>query len=126
VSHDLVVQLSGRRSVVLYAPDDAPHLGYPDPATRALGPRAATFLSVDLDAPNYARFPSFGRAQPQMAEVGPGDAIFLPSRWLQSTRFPEPSVAVSQFWSTTATYLKNVDVFARTLARMAVDPARAG
>jgi hypothetical protein len=126
VSHALVVQLHGHRAITLYAPEDAAFLGYPDPATRSFGPRAVTFLSLDLDAPNHAQLPRFGQARPAMAEVGPGDAVFLPSRWVQLTRHPELSVAVSQFWSTPGTYLKNLDVFARTLVRKATEPARAG
>ncbi len=126
VSHNLLVQLHGRQSLRLYAPSQARLLGHPDPSLARFGARALTFLSVDPDAPDYARFPHLGQARHSSVELSPGEALFVPSRFITHTRFPTTSVALSQFWATPATYAKNADVLARTLLMRLVDPLRAG
>ena len=126
VSHNLLVQLHGRQSLRLYAPSQAKLLGHPDASLARFGARALTFLSVDPDAPDYARFPQLGQARHSNVELSPGEALFVPSRFITHTHFPTTSVALSQFWATAETYAKNVDVLTRSLVHRLLDPLRAG
>jgi hypothetical protein len=69
-SDAVLCQLSGRKQLVLYAPD------------------ALEFLSdesglVDLDAPDISRFPRFDLRPPDITDVlEPGETLYIPSGWL--------------------------------------------
>jgi len=54
---------------------------------------------VDPEAPDLARFPRFARARPLVAELGPGDALFIPHRFWHHVRTEEPTIAVNAWWA---------------------------
>jgi ribosomal protein L16 Arg81 hydroxylase len=71
--------------------------------TRNLYPR--TVLSktphlshVDLNKPDYSRYPRFRRAQLMNAELEAGDMLFLPSCWWHHVTSVEASIAVNFWW----------------------------
>src|SRR3546814_563000 len=70
----------GRRRVTLFPPDQLANL-YIGPLD--FTPAGQAISLVDFAAPDLARFPRFAEAlrHAQVAELGPGDAVFIPSMW---------------------------------------------
>ena len=86
--HTWVNQLYGRKTFVLYPPDDAACL-YP----RADEPWQSSI--ADIDAPDLARFPRFALARPHVVTLAAGDALFMPTGWWHTTRADEPNISVA-------------------------------
>ena len=126
VSHNLLAQMSGTKTITLFAPSDGARLGYPSRDVRDLGPSAVTFTALDPDAPDSVRFPRFREATPMRVTIVPGEVLFIPSGYFQLTRFPETSVSLSYFWTTPKNLLKNAPVLASSAWRRFVDPILAG
>ena len=72
--------VAGHRRFTLFPPDQLANL-YVGPLD--LTPAGQAISLVDFHLPDYQRFPRFADAvaQAQVAELGPGDAIFIPSMW---------------------------------------------
>src|SRR3546814_18893261 len=70
----------GRRRVTLFPPDQLANL-YIGPLD--FTPAGQAISLVDFAAPDLARFPRFAEAlrHAQVAELGPGDAVFIPRMW---------------------------------------------
>ena len=65
---------------------------------------------VDLEAPDFARFPLFERAlaTAQTAELGPGDALLMPRHWWHHVTSCDPyNAMVNYWWGTHAQGLEN-------------------
>jgi hypothetical protein len=77
---NLICVVGGRRRYVLFPPEQVCNL-YPGPVD--LTPAGQPISLVDFHAPDLARFPRFAEAMAhaQLAELGPGDALYLPSLW---------------------------------------------
>jgi hypothetical protein len=64
-------------------------------------PSAAEFLSdgesaVDIERPDYARFPRWKSIQPALdVTLSPGDGIFIPSGWFHTAVALTPSVSIT-------------------------------
>ena len=71
---------AGRRRVTLFAPEQIDNL-YIGPLD--FTPAGQAISLVDFAAPDLQRFPRFAQAlaHAQVAELGPGDAVFIPSLW---------------------------------------------
>lgn len=80
VPDNLACVAAGRRRVTLFPPSQLANL-YIGPLD--LTPAGQPVSLVDFAAPDLARFPRFAEAmaQAQVAELGPGDAVFIPSMW---------------------------------------------
>jgi hypothetical protein len=82
--HDLPDNLAcvavGHRRFTLFPPDQLPNL-YIGPLD--FTPAGQPISLVDFKKPDFAKFPRFAEAlkQARVAELGPGDAIFIPSLW---------------------------------------------
>ena len=82
--HDLPDNLAcvaaGHRRFTLFPPEQLANL-YVGPLD--LTPAGQAISLVDFANPDYARFPRFAQAEQaaRVAELGPGDAIFIPSMW---------------------------------------------
>lgn len=72
--------VAGRRRFVLFPPEELENL-YVGPLD--LTPAGQALSLVDFEHPDYEKFPRFKKAlgNAQLAELEPGDAIFIPSMW---------------------------------------------
>jgi len=79
-SHNLACVVSGRRRFTLLPPEQVGNL-YIGPLDFAPTPTPISLVS--FRAPDFARFPRFhdALAAAQVAELEPGDALYIPSLW---------------------------------------------
>lgn len=61
--------------------------------------RAPNIARVNPERPDYDRFPRFREAHPVVADLGPGDMLFLPSLWWHYVSTSEASIAVNFWWA---------------------------
>ncbi|MCF7750626.1 cupin-like domain-containing protein [Bacillus subtilis subsp. subtilis] len=80
VPDNLACVAAGRRRVTLFAPEQIDNL-YIGPLD--FTPAGQAISLVDFAAPDLHRFPRFAQAlgHAQVAELEPGDAVFIPSLW---------------------------------------------
>jgi hypothetical protein len=92
--HNLACVIAGRRRFVLFPPDQVANL--------YIGPMETPppLSVVDLEAPDFARFPRFQRAlaTAQSAELGPGDAVLIPRHWWHHVTSRDPYNAMVNYW----------------------------
>ncbi|WNO52369.1 cupin-like domain-containing protein [Stakelama saccharophila] len=84
-SPNIACVVAGKRRFTLFPPDQIANL-YIGPIDRTIaGPPASM---VDPDAPDLTRYPRFSDAlkHAQVAELEPGDALFIPSLWWHHVR----------------------------------------
>jgi hypothetical protein len=96
--HNLFAQVYGRKRFILFAPGESRWL-YRHPWISSI-PHVAR---VDPEQKDDARFPEFRRARGFSAELGPGDALFIPERWWHHARALETSISVNFWWCTALT-----------------------
>jgi len=77
---NLACVAAGRRRFTLFPPEQGENL-YVGPLD--FTPAGQPISLVDFDKPDVARFPKFAEAMrhAQVAELAPGDALFIPSMW---------------------------------------------
>jgi lysine-specific demethylase 8 len=110
---NLLTQVRGRKQVTLYAPSDWSKL-YPYSSLT----RAPHCFNVDLEAPDYERFPTLREAQPFVAEIGPGDMLFIPFTWSHHVKTLEDGISVN-FWWHASFQQKTSPLFLRLLVQLA-------
>jgi hypothetical protein len=89
--------VAGRRRFTLFPPEQVANL-YVGPLDFA--PTGAPMSLVSLHAPDYARFPRFREALAAAvtAELGPGDALFIPALWWHHVESLEPFNLLVNYW----------------------------
>lgn len=89
--------VAGRRRFTLFPPDQISNL-YVGPLE--LTPAGTPVSLVDLAAPDFERFPRFAEAlaTAEVAELGPGDAIFIPYHWWHAVDSLEPINLFINYW----------------------------
>ncbi len=94
---NLACVVAGRRRFTLFPIEQVANL-YVGPLDRTLAGQPSSL--VDLAAPDLARFPRFAAAlaAAETAELGPGDALYLPSLWWHGVESPDPLGAMVNFW----------------------------
>ena len=95
----------GRRRFTLFPPEQFRNL-YLGPVDNTPAGRAVSM--VDFHAPDFERHPRFREAirQGQVAELEPGDAIFIPAMWWHHVEGLEPfNVLVNYWWRETPRWL---------------------
>ena len=94
---NLAVTLSGTRRFTLFPPDQVANL-YPGPLDLTLAGQPTSL--VDIDAPDLARFPRYAQAyaHAEVADLGPGDALYVPSMWWHHVYSPPGFGAQINFW----------------------------
>jgi hypothetical protein len=95
----------GRRRFTLFPPEQLDNL-YIGPLD--FTPAGQPISLVDFRKPDFARFPRFAAAldQARVAELGAGDAIFIPSLWWHHIESLEPmNVLVNYWWRDTPDYM---------------------
>lgn len=105
VPDNLAVCAVGRRRFTLFPPDQFTNL-YLGPVDHTPAGRAVSM--VDLKRPDFGAFPRFrdALASAQVAELGPGDALFIPALWWHHVEALDPfNVLVNYWWRETSAYL---------------------
>jgi hypothetical protein len=92
VAENIFFQLMGRKRFFLYAPAASPWL-YSNGFSSAL----PNFSRFDPEHPDYAQWPLSRAVEPLEIVLGPGDALYLPSRWWHQVRALEISASLN-FW----------------------------
>ncbi len=95
---NLACVTAGRRRFTLFPPEQLPNL-YIGPIDFTLAGQPVSL--VDLQRPDFDRHPRFAQALPhaQVAELRPGDAIFIPSMWWhQVEALDDFNVLVNYWW----------------------------
>ncbi|WP_026046422.1 cupin-like domain-containing protein [Sphingomonas sp. PAMC 26621] len=97
-SINIACVVAGRRRFTLFPPEQIANL-YVGPLDHTMaGPPSSM---VDPDAPDLQRYPCFAQAlaHAEVAELGPGDAIFIPPIWWHHVRaFDRLNVLVNYWW----------------------------
>ncbi len=96
---------AGQRRFTLFPPDQTENL-YIGPFE--LTPAGRPISLVDFHAPDRDRFPRFAEAMQhaQIADLEPGDAVFIPSMWWHHVEaFAPVNVLVNYWWRTVPEYL---------------------
>jgi len=93
LAHNLFAQIVGRKKLVLL-----------DRSLTRMTHRHSVFSGVpnyspvDAEAPDLALYPRFRGAPLMIAEVGPGDLIYIPSLWWHQVRSLDMSVSINLWW----------------------------
>jgi hypothetical protein len=102
LAHNIACVVGGRRRFTLFPPEQIANLYL---APLDFTPSGAPVSMVQFTAPDHARFPKFTEAlrHAQQAELGPGDALFIPYGWWHHVESLEPlNVLVNYWWSDAA------------------------
>lgn len=94
---NLACVVAGRRRFTLFPTDQIANL-YVGPLDFTLAGQAISL--VDVDSPDLERFPDFAKAldEAQTAELGPGDALYMPSLWWHAVASLDELGAMINFW----------------------------
>jgi hypothetical protein len=94
VAQNIFCQLVGRKRFLLYPAAATPWL-YSHPFRSAL----TNYSRFDPERPDYARFPLSREVEPVDVVLGPGDALYLPTRWWHQVRSLDASLSMSFWWA---------------------------
>lgn len=97
--HTFLSQIYGRKKIKVFSPDQSRFV-YPEPGDKHHGSRIPDIDNVDLE-----QFPLFARAVPMVAELEPGDTMFMPAGWWHTTRTPSVSITVSYNFANSSNWL---------------------
>lgn len=99
--------VAGKRRFILFPPDQVENL-YPGPLEPTPGGQVVSL--VNFDDPDFERHPKFAVAldHAQVAELEPGDALFLPSMWWHHVQAKSSfNVLVNYWWNNAPTYMSS-------------------
>ncbi|WP_373990315.1 cupin-like domain-containing protein [Duganella sp. BuS-21] len=102
---NLAVVAAGHRRFTLFPPDQLQNL-YVGPVD--FTPAGQAVSLVDFLNPDFVQFPKFETAlqHAQTAELGPGDALFIPSMWWHHIEALDPfNVLVNYWWRQSPEYM---------------------
>ena len=71
---NLLIQVTGRKRVVLFSPRDATKLYLNGDKSEVL----------DIDNPDLSKYPKFAEATPFECFMEPGDVLFIPAMWFHN------------------------------------------
>jgi hypothetical protein len=96
-SSNLACVVAGRRRFTLFPPEQLKNL-YVGPLEFTLAGQPIS--TVDIDAPDFGKHPRFEEAlkTAATAELGPGDAIYIPAVWWHDVRSLEDFGCLINFW----------------------------
>ena len=94
---NIACAVAGRRRFTLFPPDQLANL-YVGPLEHT--PAGTPISMVDPAAPDLHRYPRFAEAlgHAQTAELGPGDAIYLPYHWWHHVESLDPFNMLVNYW----------------------------
>jgi hypothetical protein len=105
VPDNIACVAAGRRRFTLFPPDQLPNL-YVGPLDRT--PAGQAISLVDLREPDFDKYPKFREAlsHAQVAEMQPGDAIFIPSMWWHHVEGLDSfNVLINYWWRTVPAFM---------------------
>lgn len=88
IMDNLLIQIQGRKRVVLFDPADVNFLYMKGDKSQVL----------DIDNPDLEVFPEFAKAKKFTCVMEPGDVLFIPALWFHNTLALSYGVAVNVFW----------------------------
>ena len=88
VMDNFLIQIKGRKRVVLFHPKDALSL-------YLVGDKSTV---LDIDSPDSQKYPLFTQAIRYQCELLPGDILFIPSLWFHNVLAYDFSIAINMFW----------------------------
>ena len=96
-TENIACVVGGRRRFTLFPPDQIANL-YPGPLD--LTPAGQPISLVDVREPDLERFPRFAEASAaaEVAELGPGDAIYIPALWWHNVEALESFNVLVNYW----------------------------
>ncbi|HEX8937684.1 MAG TPA: cupin-like domain-containing protein [Sphingomicrobium sp.] len=96
-SDNVACVVSGMRRFTLFPTDQVENL-YVGPLERTVAGQPTSL--VDLAAPDFGRFPKFREAlkHARTAELGPGDAIYIPCLWWHGVEAVGPLNLLVNYW----------------------------
>ena len=96
-SHNIAVCVAGRRRFTLFPPEQVVNL-YVGPLDHA--PAGRPISLADLVKPDFDRFPRIRQAlaHAQVAELEPGDAIYMPPLWWHHVESLSPLNMLVNYW----------------------------
>ena len=96
-SDNLACVVSGTRRFTLFPPEQASNL-YVGPIDKTMAGQPASL--VEIDDPDFDRFPRFKEALEQalVAELEPGDAIYIPALWWHGVRASDTLNMLVNYW----------------------------
>jgi hypothetical protein len=100
-SDNIACVVSGHRRFTLFPPDQVSNL-YVGPIDSTMAGQPASL--VEIDNPDFDRFPRFREAigHALTAELGPGDAIYIPALWWHGVRATGSlNVLINYWWQDT-------------------------
>ncbi len=97
MSHNIACAVTGRRRFTLFPPDQLKNL-YLGPFD--FTPAGPPVSMVDLARPDLERYPNFPEAlaQAQVADLEPGDAIYIPYCWFHNVESLDPFTVLINYW----------------------------
>jgi hypothetical protein len=99
LQENIGIVVAGRRRFTVFPPDQLPNL-YPGPFE--LTPAGTPISMVDPHHPDLERYPRFAEAMKtaEWAELGPGDAIYIPYHWWHGVDSLDPvNLFINYWWS---------------------------
>ena len=102
---NLACVVAGQRRFTLFPPEQIENL-YVGPVDRT--PSGQAISLVDFESPDFDRFPAFREAlnQALVAELGPGDALFIPGMWWHHVRsLGAFNMLINYWWRTSPEWL---------------------
>lgn len=110
---------AGHRRFTLFPPRELPNL-YVGPLD--FTPAGQAISLVDFAQPDFGKFPRFAEAlkQARVAELGPGDAIFIPSMWWHHIEALDSFNVLINYWWRQSPEFMDSPVGALMLAMMCV------
>ena len=85
---NVLIQISGRKRVVLFSPQDALNLYLNGDKSEV----------IDIDRPDLEKYPKFMNAKRYECVLQPGDGIFIPAMWFHNVIALDFSIAINMFY----------------------------
>ena len=85
---NFLVQVRGRKRVILYSPRDAGSLYLQGDKSQVL----------NVEQPDLSAFPRFAEARPYSCVMEAGDVLFIPALWFHNVKALDSGIAVNVFW----------------------------
>ncbi|XP_053134583.1 tRNA wybutosine-synthesizing protein 5 isoform X1 [Hemicordylus capensis] len=88
VMDNFLIQVTGKKQVVLFSPRDAPYLYLSGTKSEVL----------DVDQPDLKKYPLFAKARRYQCHLEAGDILFIPALWFHNVTSLEFGIGVNVFW----------------------------